>query len=105
MRPPHPLLGVLALALMLPLLLTACGSDGPSTDREALVALYNATDGPNWHSRDNWLSDMPIGDWHGVTTDPSGRVTELSLPRNHLIGEIPAGVGQPLEPGDSGSLV
>ena len=84
MRTPHPLLGVLALALMLPLLLLACeatteSKDGPSTDREALVALYNATDGPNWHSRDNWLSDMPIGDWYGVTTDPSGRVTELTL--------------------------
>ena len=115
MRPPHPLLGVLALALVLPLLLLACeataeptaltDSDSatadpttagaepspnvtavpplaqtpPESDREALVALYNATDGPNWHSRDNWLSDMPIDDWHGVTTDPSGRVTELTL--------------------------
>ena len=69
MRPPHPLLGVLALALILPLLLPACEAttepkEGPSTDREALVALYNATDGPNWHRRDNWLSDMPIGDWY-----------------------------------------
>ncbi len=106
MRPPHPLLGVLALALVLPLLLLACDAtteskDGPSTDREALVALYNATDGPNWHSRDNWLSDMPIDDWHGVTTDPSGRVTELTLPPSYELlvsrygladGEVPPGL-------------
>ena len=30
-------------------------------DREALVALYNATDGENWDVSDNWLSDAPLG--------------------------------------------
>ena len=29
----------------------------PSTDRAALVALYNATDGDNWANNTNWLSD------------------------------------------------
>ena len=35
----------------------------PETDREALVALYNATGGPNWDSSGNWLRDVPIGEW------------------------------------------
>ena len=39
----------------------------PATDRDALEALYNATDGPNWTNNSNWLSDRPIGEWHGVT--------------------------------------
>ena len=63
------------------------------TDREALVALYNATDGPNWTNNDNWLSEAPIGGWWGVTTDYRGRVIQLVLPRNGLIGRIPPEVG------------
>ena len=55
-------------------------SGSAETDREALVALYNATDGENWDISDNWLSDAPLGEWDGVTTDDDGRVTELDLP-------------------------
>ena len=28
-------------------------------DREALVALYNATGGANWRSNGNWLTEEP----------------------------------------------
>ena len=38
-------------------------------DRAALVALYNATNGPNWRTKTNWLSDRPVVEWYGVTTD------------------------------------
>ena len=48
-------------------------------DRAALIALYNATDGPNWVDNTNWLSDAPLGEWYGVETDASGRVVELEL--------------------------
>ena len=65
----------------------------PSTDRVALVALYNATDGPNWSNETNWLSAEPIGEWHGVTTDGSGRVTALDLDENELNGKMPAELG------------
>ena len=34
----------------------------------------------------NWLSDLPMGSWHGVNTDDQGRVTELYLPENQLSG-------------------
>ena len=61
----------------------------PETDRETLVALYNATGGPNWRSNNNWLSDVPISQWEGVTTDDNGRVTILALLLNQLSGEIP----------------
>ena len=62
-------------------------------DREALVALYNATDGENWNGSHNWLSDAPLGEWDGVTTDADGRVTALRLYSNSLSGEIPAELG------------
>ena len=63
------------------------------TDREALVALYNATNGENWFRSHNWLSDAPLGEWYGVTTNDDGRVTRLGLDDNELSGEIPAELG------------
>ena len=70
---------------------TATTAGDAATDRAALVALYNATDGANW--RNNWLSNAPIGEWHGVTTDSDGRVTHLDLQYNRLTGGIPAELG------------
>jgi len=58
-------------------------------DRAALVTFYEATDGPGWIENSGWLSDRPLGDWHGVTTGPEGRVTALRLPASNLAGSIP----------------
>ena len=58
-----------------------------------LVALYRATDGENWTTNDGWLSDAPLGEWYGVTTDGDGRVTELYLNRNGLSGMLPSELG------------
>ena len=54
------------------------------TDEDALIALYQATDGVNWVSNQNWLSDDPIGTWYGVITDENDRVIELNLSENEL---------------------
>ena len=51
----------------------------PDRDHAALVALYEATDGPNWVNNDNWLTNAPLGDWYGVDTDSAGRVVRLDL--------------------------
>ncbi len=58
------------------------------TERAILAALYQATDGPTWTNSENWLSDAPLNDWHGVITAPDGRVIQLALPRNQLRGEL-----------------
>ena len=63
-----------------------------ATDRAALVALYNAAGGTYWDNNTNWLSDAPLGDWHGVRTDASGRVVALDLRYNGLTG-IPPELG------------
>ena len=68
-------------------------SGSAETDREALVALYNATGGENWENSDNWLSDAPLGKWRGVTTNDDGRVTKLLFIGNNMGGEIPAELG------------
>ena len=69
------------------------GASSPTTDRAALVALYNATSGANWADNRNWLSNAPMGEWYGVITDASGRVIELNLDSNQLTGTIPSSLG------------
>ena len=64
-----------------------------SGDRAALEAFYDATGGSNWTDDTNWLTDAPLGDWYGVTTDASGRVTRLELDDNSLTGSIPSALG------------
>ena len=51
----------------------------PETDREALVAAYNATDGENWYLNSNWLSEAPLRPMGSVITNDDGRVTGLEL--------------------------
>lgn len=62
-------------------------------DRDALISLFHATDGPNWNRNDNWLSNAPHGEWYGVTVG-AGRVVELDLSQNQLSGQIPADIGR-----------
>ena len=40
---------------------SAPDSGSPSGDRGVLIALYDATDGPNWDDNTNWLSEAPLG--------------------------------------------
>ena len=117
------LAGFAALALILVALLAACGGDAvpeedaattapateatervrapapgsPAMDREILVTFDNALDGPNWEDSGNWLTDAPLGEWSGVTTDDNGRVIWLQMggtgTRQELSGEIPAELG------------
>ena len=73
-------------------------------DRAALVALYEAMDGPNWTDNENWLTDRPLGEWYGVDTDASGQVVSIDLKErwdyearrwmpHGLAGPIPAELG------------
>ncbi len=64
-----------------------------ASDRDALVALYHATAGSQWQNSENWLSGEPLGTWHGVSADDSGRVTDLLLEKNKLSGPIPTELG------------
>ena len=65
----------------------------PSPGRAALVTLYHATGGANWTDNTSWLSDAPVGDWYGVTANADGRVLEVSLGSNGLVGRIPPELG------------
>ena len=73
---------------------TVAQTGSSSGDRDALIALYTATDGPNWTSNTNWLTDRPLTNWYGIATDANGRVTELALTFNGLKGQIPPELGK-----------
>lgn len=62
-------------------------------EREALVALYNSTDGASWTNNTNWLIGDPcISQWHGVTCI-TNQITELDLFNNNLVGTLPEEIG------------
>ena len=90
--------GQTLLVLLAAFLLLTSGNayaqNSVEADRAALVALYNATDGPNWAAKINWLSNERLSEWYGVTTDANGRVTKLNLYTNQLTGSIPTELGQ-----------
>ena len=71
------------------------GAVDASEDRPALVALYDATNGPSWHDNTNWNnSAAPIDQWYGVEhTDGAGRALVLDLRFNNLAGTIPSELG------------
>ena len=76
-----------------PTLTPTATASSNQADRTALIALYNATNGPHWYENTNWLTDRPLAFWYGVRTDSSGRVTHLDLNNNNLRGSIPAELG------------
>jgi Leucine-rich repeat (LRR) protein len=60
-------------------------------DSLALVALYDSTDGVNWTDNTNWLTG-PVSNWFGITVS-DGRVTDVVLRSNNLVGTIPVEIG------------
>ena len=64
----------------------------PQSEYEALVALYNSTDGANWSNNSGWLETNTPCNWYGVTCS-AGHVTGLSLGLNQLSGSIPPELG------------
>ncbi|WP_419165817.1 leucine-rich repeat domain-containing protein [Candidatus Palauibacter sp.] len=64
-----------------------------TSDRATLAAFFHAADGPNWKDNSGWLTEAPLGEWHGVRVDHEGRVVELRLFDNGLAGVLPPEVG------------
>ena len=78
-----------------PLAFTSCASIVGLTqpaDCEALVALYNGTNGASWTNRTGWLATNAPCSWYGVACT-SGRVTQLALGNNNLNGTLPTQLG------------
>lgn len=64
----------------------------PQQECEALVSLYNDTNGDNWTQNDGWLTTNTPCNWHGVTCG-GGSVNEIKLGDNRLTGTLPPQLG------------
>ncbi|MDR6764547.1 Leucine-rich repeat (LRR) protein [Flavobacterium sp. 2755] len=59
------------------------------TQRAALIALYNSTNGPNWRSKTGWDVNNPdLSKWYGVYLS-NNQVYRIDLGGNNLSGSIP----------------
>ena len=61
-----------------------------STEKDALIALYNATKGTEWNA--TWDLNAPIDTWYGIKIEDN-KIIEISLPFNNLQGELPEEIG------------
>ena len=64
-------------------------------DRDALIDLYNSTNGDNWTNSTGWkdadgnFNPVVSNDWYGITVDGEGYVVAIRLGINNLNGQIP----------------
>jgi len=65
----------------------------PQVECEALVSLYNSTDGTNWFNSTDWLATNTPCSGFGIICLPSGIVWEVDLEGNNLTGYIPTKLG------------
>ncbi len=64
----------------------------PSTDCRysdslSLMDLYQSTNGANWIKK--WDLSRPIEEWQGINVNAQGRVVEILMNNNNLIGTLP----------------
>ena len=64
----------------------------PQPECEALVDIFEATNGSAWTNNSNWLQTTTPCSWFGVTC-ANGRVLRLDLPNNQLSGALPQSAG------------
>ncbi|NOZ78353.1 MAG: hypothetical protein GXP48_04070 [Acidobacteria bacterium] len=72
----------------------------PAAERQALVDLYNSTNGAAWTNSTGWLGAAGTeSSLYGVTCDGGETtVTGLNLFNNNLVGTIPATLGNLTQP-------
>lgn len=78
-------------------------ADIPQIEKDALLALYNSTDGAKWTSNKGWDFSTPVisqnhsnnganPGWYGIQVT-NGHVTQIYLNHNNLTGTIPLQIG------------
>lgn len=60
----------------------------PVSERNALMAFFNAAGGPQWYNNTYWGSSIAVCNWYGVFVE-NGHVIGIRLDNNNLVGSIP----------------
>lgn len=90
----------LILLLILSYLVYAqCPAVNQHQDYSELMALYNATDGPNWIINSGWINgangtscDPCADNWYGLVC-VNNRVVKIHMDNNQLTGSLPVEIG------------
>jgi hypothetical protein len=64
----------------------------PQMECQALLAIYNSSNGANWSNNNGWLSTNTPCNWYGVYCS-RGHIIVLNLSNNQLSGSIPPELG------------
>jgi Leucine-rich repeat (LRR) protein len=64
----------------------------PELEYNALIALYNSTDGTNWNNNTGWNTIANVNTWFGITVT-NDSVSRISLTSNNLNGTLPIEIG------------
>ncbi len=83
---------VAALSLFLFFIQSIGYSQVPIVERDALIALFDSTDGENWTTNTNWNTTEPVSTWYGVIV-LGNHVGYLTLNSNNLNGSLPSEIG------------
>ena len=69
-----------------------CKFSSPTTnqqDKEVLEELYYRMGGAVWVKSEGWMKGDPCGDqWYGICCSNTGRITELNMPSNLVLGQL-----------------
>ena len=98
-----PYRSAFAFLLLFVLAVSLAAGAIPESQRQALIALYNATGGDSWTYKSGWKDgDLHTdgfalpgteGGWYGIGTDAENlNVTMVSIGGNNLTGSIPDGI-------------
>ena len=55
-------------------------------ERRVLEEFFSSLGAALWRRKDNWLSPLPLDQWHGVTVDDQGCVTGIIHEDNNVGG-------------------